>query len=154
MYLLVRNTEHGTVKLHASQRSKVAEAIARRLIKRRGERMKTPRIYVVKMSRYGAAVGGCYYHHGNFITLRVGTKSNRRDQYILLVHELSHHIDRMTAYGKWLRSRRPHGERFQRILWGTLTKALWRRASNPSWVAGRSGHEPKYQPDQTVSGDQ
>lgn len=132
------------MKLHPSQRSALAERICRRWIARRGIRLAVPAVYLVRMKNYGSSVAGtCYWYRG-IITLRVGPRASRRDQYILLAHEFSHYIQHR-AKGRSGRRSSTHGELFQLILWRTVPRGLWKRASQGHWVLGSSAHDPKYQ---------
>ncbi len=139
------------MKLHESQRSKVAEAICRRWLKRRKARMVAPKVYVVqhqpKNRRYpdGTVWGWCH-HAKPIITLHYQTRYNKRDMMILLAHEFAHHYDYLSTVPSARRKIRPHGERFQRIFWGTLARGLWKRASHERWTGGRSAHRPEFQP--------
>jgi Zn-dependent peptidase ImmA (M78 family) len=134
------------MRLHPSQRSKLAEDICRRWIKRRHLRLSAPKIYVIQRSRVTDWVWGrCYWSRG-YITLHLGTtdKRGRRDKYILLAHEFAHYLHHKTFTRKnW---GQPHGEQFQRILWGLVPRGLWRRSGSGQWVVGRSAHRPEYQP--------
>ena len=67
--------------------------------------------------------------------------------YILLAHEFAHWYDFHTRTGKWKQGLLPHGERFQRILWGLIPRPLWARASREHWVSSSSAHRPEFQPD-------
>lgn len=130
------------MKLHPSQRSGLAEAICRRWIRRRGLRLKPPKIYLIqRTSGEGFVWGRC---HGSYLTLHMGPRSSRRDQYILLCHEFAHYLNRM----RFTRKNRgqPHGEQFQRILWGLVPRGLWKRAGSGYWVTGPSAHRTEYQP--------
>jgi hypothetical protein len=136
------------VKLHKSQRSQQAERICRRLAKRKGEhRLPMPKVYVIRRSRGGSHVWGVCSTSLGCITLHLGPKANcRREQYILLVHEFAHWYDDKTSSYRWRCTNLPHGERFQRLLWGMLPRILWARASRGQWIGNRSAHRPEFQP--------
>lgn len=147
------------MKLHKHQRSKLAEAICKRLIKRRGNTRDRKRItpipvYVIQKPncRHDSA-WGVYYPASLFssrqahIIVYYGPKADRREKYVVLVHELAHHIDHCITARKY--RRRAHGETFQRILWGTLTSTLWKPASTPRHLSGASGHKPEFQPNKS-----
>jgi hypothetical protein len=131
------------MKLLASQRSLLAECVCRVWIRRRGLRLKAPKVYRIVHPDRKAGVWG-WFHGQWYITLHMGPDASRRDQYILLAHEFAHYLTSATTAKKY--RQKPHGERFQRILWGTLPRSLWRRASSGRWVGGRSGHRPEFQP--------
>jgi hypothetical protein len=140
------------MKLHASQRSSLAEKICRRWIARKGTRMKSPKVYVIehgKGSRRGSmntSWGWCHWHDG-YITIHLAGDVNKREKYILLAHEFAHWYDYWsTPPGKWRRNLRPHGERFQRLLWGLVPRGLWRRAASDRFNRSSSRHLPEYQP--------
>jgi len=135
------------MKLHESQRNKLAEQICARWIARRQIRIRKPKVYLIVHSNREAAVWGWCHHRGQpFITLHVGPKANKRDMYIVLAHEFAHTLDYQTTKGKWKNERLPHGERFQRLLWRTLPKGLWKRASGTRYSIGQSRHRPEFQP--------
>jgi hypothetical protein len=90
--------------------------------------------------------GWCYASRG-FITLHTRGQINRRELYILLAHEFTHYLDYKTRTGKWRNALQPHGERFQRMLWGVIPRPLWVRASRGRWIDNSSAHRPEFQPD-------
>ena len=133
------------MKLHKTQRCELAERICARWIVRRKIRMRRPNVYLIMHPKAGSKVWGwCHHRSKPLITLHVGPATNKRDIYILLAHEFAHSLDYQTKQGKWRDL--PHGERFQRILWGTLPRGLWKRASSGVWIIGRSKHRPEFQP--------
>ncbi len=132
------------MKLTKNMRSDLAENICRRLIKRRGIRLAAPKVYVVKAGRSLQVSGRCHWHKG-FITLHIGAKTNRRERMVLLVHEFTHYLDYKTRAPSWRKKIQPHGDRFQIMLWKTLAKGLWKRASTGHWVTGPSAHRPEFQ---------
>lgn len=134
------------MKLRESQRSKLAERLATLLIARRGERCRRPKIYVINHSRKTAHVWGTCYTQRGYLVLHIGALATHRDKFILLVHELSHWVNDLTSSRRWQRHHQPHGERFQRILWGMLPMWMWARASRGQWIGQSSAHRVEYQP--------
>lgn len=135
------------MKLYESQRNSTAERICARWIARRKIRIRKPKVYLIVHPNRGAAVWGWCHHRGQpFITLHVGPNANKRDMYIVLAHEFAHTLDYQTTKGKWRNERLPHGERFQRLLWGTLPRGLWKRACGVRYSIGQSKHRPEFQP--------
>lgn len=145
--------------LHKHKRSKLAEAICKRLIKRRGntrdrKRIHSIPVYVIqKPNCHHDSAWGYYFpasHWGTraaYIIIYHGPKANRREKYVVLVHELAHHIDHCVTARRY--RRRAHGETFQRIFWNTLTSTLWKPASTPRHTGGASGHKPEFQPNKS-----
>lgn len=130
------------MKLSKSNRDLLAERICHRLMKRRGMPGKPPKCYRSVFQRYGELVSGRAAYREYRITMRVGPHTNRKDLYILIVHEMAHHVHHfLDGHGM------PHGERFQRIFWGMLPAGLWKRAARGHWGRGRSAHKPQFQPD-------
>lgn len=135
------------MKLHASQRNKLAERICARWIARRKVRIRKPDVYLIVHPSAGSSVWGrCHHNKKPYITLHVGPTANKRDIYILLAHEFAHTLHWQTVKGKWRYEYRPHGEQFQRLLWGTLPRGLWKRASGGRWAIGSSRHRTEFQP--------
>lgn len=134
------------MKLTKNMRSDLAEKICRRWIKRRGIRLAAPKVYVVNRVSRGIddTWGKCSTSQKRLI-LHIGIKSNRRDQMILLAHEFTHYLDFSTTPRHLWRKVRPHGDRFQILLWKTLAKGLWKRASKGRWIYGSSAHRPEFQ---------
>jgi predicted SprT family Zn-dependent metalloprotease len=137
------------MKLHPSQRSLLAERLIRKWIRARHLRLAAPKVYVVMRSathrRAADEVTGMCYARKRLIVLHIGPEALRVDSLILLVHEFAHYLDYWTTPPAWRRRRRPHGDRFQILLWKTLKRPFWRRASSDHWVRGSSAHDPKYQ---------
>jgi hypothetical protein len=134
--------------IRATERCALAERICRRWIKRRGIRLRAPQVYVVRRRGFAGLVWGYANRRTGKITLHLGIRSNKRDHYILLAHEFSHYLHWHTTPRRSLGT--AHGERFQRILWGTLPYGLWKRASSTHWARGPSAHRPQFQPDRGV----
>ena len=137
------------MKLRDSMRSQLAERLCRCWIKRRHLRLAAPKVYVINKREWlnaaHSVAGRCHANSG-YITLHIGPKAPRLEKYILLAHELTHYLDYKTSTGKWKRDRRPHGERFQRMLWGTINRRFWKHASKGHWIRSSSAHKPEYQP--------
>lgn len=135
------------MKLTEKQRSATAEAICRRWIRRRGIRLAAPKVYVIRSASHPGQYWGWCYGGRRIISLHFGKGANiRREQYILLAHEFAHYLDYWTSTPKWRRANMPHGEQFQRLLWNTLPRSLWKRAASGNWVRGSSAHRPEFQP--------
>jgi hypothetical protein len=133
--------------LRNSQRSAIAERMCRKWIKRRGIRFGAPHVYVIRRTAGGSHVWGRSHNSKGFIVLHLGPKSTRADWYILLAHEFCHQLDYWTSAPRWRRENMPHGDRFQILLWKTLPRAFWKRASRGQWISNRSAHRPEFQPD-------
>ena len=135
------------MKITESNRCVLAEKICRTWIRKRQMKLKAPSVYVVWRKDYGTATSGTCYSKRRKIYLHLGRNSDHRDWIILLAHEFSHYLDDWTNQGKWRRVNKPHGERFQRLLWGTLSRLQWDRASSGHWATGSSAHKPQFKPD-------
>lgn len=145
-----------SMKLRESQRCELTEKICRRWIRRCGIQMAAPKVYLIEHSNlpnYDGGdrnrwVWGSSHNENCYITLHMRASANKRDKYILLCHEFAHYLDFHTSKGIWQRHRRPHGERFQRLLWGLVPRGLWKRAAQGQWIVKNgSSHRPEFQPD-------
>lgn len=134
------------MRLTENMRCTLAEKICRGWICKRHIKLKTPKVFVVwrnPETHYGVT-GVCYSGRRQLI-LHLTKGSSPNDWIILLAHEFSHYLEYWTSHGKWRNINKPHGERFQRLLWTTLSKKQWSRAASGSWITGSSKHKPEFQ---------
>ena len=135
------------MKLHPSQRHEFAERVCRAWIRRKGTRMASPKVYVIVHENPRAdSWGWCHARRDGYITIHRSKGCNKRELYILLAHEFAHWWDHFSTVPSARRSIRPHGERFQRILWGVVPRGLWKRAMGPRFNRSSSRHRPEFQP--------
>lgn len=134
------------MRLTQNQRSKLAEKICREWICKRHVKLKTPEVYVIWHSpKRTSGVWGRAYSGRRQLILHITRETSPNEWIVLLAHEFSHYLEHWTSHGKWRRINKPHGERFQRLLWSTLSKHQWPRASSGHWVQGSSKHKPEFQ---------
>lgn len=131
------------MKLTQDMRSTLAEKICREWISKRRIKLKAPQIYVVWRNRTG--ISGWCWSHRRQITLHLPKGSNPSEWIVLLAHEFAHYLDYWTSTPLWRKKNMPHGERFQRLMWGTLSRNQWERAASGHWIEGRSAHRPEFQ---------
>lgn len=136
------------MKLTQNMRSELAERICREWIKKRRIKLKAPECYVVwrNPERTKTVLGHCWYRRRQ-ITLHIPKGSRTDDWIILLAHEFAHYVDYWTSSPRWRKENLPHGERFQRLMWGTLSKKQWPRAAEDHWIKFASAHRPEFQGD-------
>jgi len=134
------------MKLTEKMRSKLAERICREWIRKRKLKLSAPKVYVCwRVSRGETRVWGAAYSGQRLLSLHLGIKSKYNDWIVLLAHEFAHYLDYWTSGWRWRRANMPHGERFQRLFWNTLSRVHWPRAGSDFWVTGPSKHLVQYQ---------
>ena len=134
------------MKLTNNMRSKLAEKICLGWIRKSKTRVAVPKVYVVwRSSRGQSDVWGRAYQSQRRIILHLGVKSSYKEWLIILAHEFAHIFDYATTPPRWKALRRPHGDRFQILLWRFVPKTMWAIASTGRWAVGSSRHLPQYQ---------
>lgn len=136
------------MKLTKNMRSTLAEKICREWICKRHIKLKAPEVFVVwRNPKLHTNVSGWCWSNRRQITLHLPKGSDYREWIVLLAHEFSHYLDFWTSSPRWRKQNMPHGERFQRLMWSTLSKVHWERAASDHWIRGQSAHRPEFQND-------
>lgn len=134
------------MRLTENMRSMLAEKICREWIRKRHIKLKAPDVYVVwRNPDSHIHVSGVCYSSRRRIMLHLPKGSDYKEWLILLAHEFAHYLDYWTLSPRWRRERMPHGDRFQILLWTTLSKKHWKQATTGHWIRGSSKHKPEFQ---------